>query len=164
MRKAFYPVVVAIVALAGLAGCENIDCTLNNIVLCHFAFYDSATGERVVLADTLTITAEGTDSVLLNRATNSKEVGVPLSYYQEKDILNFIIKTKDGEVYENAVIIQKTGQVHFESPDCPTTMFHNISQALVHSGTVIDSVAITRREVNYLQDENIKVFLRTRRD
>ena len=151
-------------AMAGLVGCENIDCTLNNVVHCHFSFYDSETGQSVILLDTLTITAEGTDSVLLNRAVNRKEVGVPLSYYQERDTLNFIITTKDNGVLKSSVTIRKSNHVHFESPDCPTTMFHNIAEVQVRGGVVIDSVAVSRREVNYLQDENIKVFLRTRTD
>lgn len=162
MRRAFYVAAVIVLALAGLTGCENIDCTLNNVVLCHFSFYDSETKQSVILLDTLTITAEGTDSVLLNRAVNKKEVGVPLSYYQERDTLNFIILTKDAGVFESSIILRKSSRVHFESPDCPTTMFHNISEAKVSGSAVIDSVVVSRREVNYLQDENIKVYLRTR--
>lgn len=154
--------VAVLLTLAGLTGCENIDCTLNNVVLCHFSFYDTSTGESIVLLDTLTVTAEGTDSVLLNRATSKKDVSVPLSYYQEKDTLNFIITSKDNDVYKSSIIIQKSSQAHFESPDCPATMFHNIYGAQAYGGTVIDSVAVTRKEVNYLQDENIKVFLRAR--
>ena len=162
MRRAFY--VLVMVLATGLTGCENIDCTLNNVVLCHFSFYDVETGKSVALLDTLTITAEGTDSVLLNRATNKKNVSVPLSYYKDRDTLNFIITTEEDGVFESSIIIQKSGQVHFESPDCPTTMFHTIQDARVYSGVVIDSVAVVRRDVNYLQDENIQVFVRTRSD
>lgn len=162
MRRAFYLMAIAVMALTGMTACENIDCTLNNVVLCHFSFYDTETGERVMLLDTLTITAEGTDSVLLNRAVGKKDVSVPLSYYQEKDTLNFIVTRKDNGVFSSSVVIQKSSRVHFESPDCPTTMFHNITGAQVRGGVVIDSIAVTRREVNYLQDENIRIFLRTR--
>lgn len=151
-----------IALMTGLAGCENVDCTLNNVVLCHFSFYDAETGESVALLDTLTITAEGTDSVLLNRAVGKKDVSVPLSYYQERDTLNFIITTEEDGVIRSSIIIEKSGQVHFESPDCPTTMFHTLRDVRVYSGEVMDSVAITRKEVNYLQDENIRIFVRTR--
>lgn len=143
-----------------LGVCENIDCTLNNVVLCHISFYDKTTGEPIRLTDTLSVAAEGTDSVLFNKGVNVASLQLPLSYWKDADTLRFIVLTKEGETYESKLTIQKSNTIHHESPDCPMSVFHQILSATAN-GSVIDSVAVSRREVNYLQDENIQVYIRT---
>ncbi len=146
-------------ALLCMSACEGVDCTLNNIVLCHFSLYSSTTGSAISLSETLTITAEGTDSILFNRGENVSTFSLPLSYWKEADTLNFIVDTQTG-TFTSQVILQKTNTQHYESPDCPIAMFHHITDASA-TGNVIDSIAVSRKEVNYLQDENIKIFIRT---
>ncbi len=142
-----------------MGACEGVDCTLNNIVLCHFAFYSSTTGRAIALSDMLTVTAQGTDSILFNQGKNTATLSLPMSYWKDADTLNFIVDTQTG-TYTSRVIIQKTNTQHYESPDCPIAMFHYITDASA-TGVVIDSVVVSRKEVNYLQDENIKIFVRT---
>ncbi len=142
-----------------LVSCEGVDCTLNNMVLCHYSFYDSNSGDAISLSDTLTITAQGTDSVLFNQGVNKSSVSLPMSYGNDTDSLLFTI-TGDGYSYESTIFVSKTNIPHYESPDCPTTMFHQITDATCVS-SVIDSVVVIRSSVNYLQDENIKVYIRT---
>ncbi len=145
--------------LPAILSCEDINCTLNNVVLCHFTFYDSNTGKTFRLADTLTVTAAGTDSILFNRGLNTASVSLPMSFYKDADTLNFIVDTKN-DTYKNTIIINKESRQHFESPDCPATMFHTIKSASVN-GVSVDSVVVSRKSVNYKQDENIKVYMRT---
>lgn len=143
-----------------LTACEGVDCTLNNVVLCRYGFYDSTTGKSIQLSDTLTITAAGTDSILYNRGVNTSRVTLPMSYWQEADTLTLHISGKDY-TYTNTLRIQKNNTQHFESPDCPTTMFHHIEKATLMSGVTIDSVVVVKPTVNYEQDENIKIYFRT---
>lgn len=152
------PVLLSLLLL--LTACEGVDCTLNNVVLCRYGFYDSTTGQSIQLSDTLTITAEGTDSILYNRGVNTSSVTLPMSYWQEADTLTLHISGK-GYTYTNTLRIQKSNTQHFESPDCPTTMFHHIEQATLMSGVTIDSVVVVKPTVNYEQDENIKIYFRT---
>ncbi len=141
--------------------CEEIDCTLNNVVQCHFTLYDTATGSALSsFSDTLTVTAAGTDSVLYNRGVGVSTLSLPLSYYRDADTLFFIIDTPD-ETYVSTLVIAKTNTAHYENPDCPATMFHVITSASVLGGVGVDSVSVSREDVNYLQDENIKVYIRT---
>ena len=52
-----------------VAACESTDCPINNIVYSTYGFY-AATDEgesKIQVLDTLTITAAGTDSILINR-------------------------------------------------------------------------------------------------
>ncbi|MCD8266170.1 MAG: DUF6452 family protein [Prevotellaceae bacterium] len=139
-----------------LTGCEGIDCTLNNVVLCHYNFYSSETGTLVSLADTLTVTAQGTDSVLYNQGANLTGVSLPMSYYSDADTLVFTLQG-DGYRTQSTVRVEKSNTEHYESPDCPATMFHYLS-GVSFSSMVIDSIVIKRAEVDYLQDENIRVY------
>ncbi len=153
-------ILVLLLGILAIEGCEEIDCTLNNVVQCHYTLYDTQTGSTASLADTLTVTALGTDSVLYNKGVGVSTLSLPMSYYQDADTLCFTIDTAN-ETYVSTVVIAKTNTSHYENPDCPATMFHTITSAVVTSGVGIDSVAVSRADVNYLQDENIKIYIHT---
>lgn len=156
-----FPAILSLLLL--LTACEGVDCTLNNVVLCRYGFYDSATGQAIQLSDTLTITAAGTDSILYNRGVNTSSVALPMSYWQEADTLRIHIQGKDY-AYTCSLRIQKSNTIHFESPDCPTTMFHHIEAVTLMNNTIIDSVVVSKPTINYKQDENIKIYFRTLAD
>lgn len=145
-----------------LIGCESIDCTLNNVVTCNYAFY-SADGQQVKVLDTLTVTTEGSDSILYNRGTNVATLSMPMSYWQEADTLNFSFYNAEAQATQNVVIrVKKSNTPHFESPDCPTTMFHELLSIDFDSPTqCVDSVVISNAAVNYESQENIKIYLHT---
>lgn len=151
-------------ALLIVASCESIDCTLNNIVTCNVGFYASADGTSVAFNDTLTITAMGTDSVLLNRAVGVSKISLPMSYYGEADTLNYrFCNGETGLDLQLTMRIEKSNTPHFESPDCPTTMFHQLhSVSYTTNKTVfVDSVILSNPEVNYGATEHIKIYFHT---
>lgn len=150
----------AAMALA-VAGCDSVDCSLQNVVLCHYAFYDSHTGQAIKLTDTLTITAAGTDSVLFNRGVGKQEVSLPMSYGRDADTLTFSITGPD---YATGVTLEvkKVNTPHFDSPDCPSNMFHYLTEVNVMGASyVVDSVIISKPTVNYDTAENIQIYFRT---
>lgn len=146
-----------------LLSCESIDCTLNNVVTCKYAFYSSSDGTAVTLADTLSITAEGTDSVLYNKGSKMKSVSLPMSYWQETDTLNFRFYNRETGLDETIVIyVKKNNTPHFESPDCPTNMFHELQEVTFRGEQgVVDSIVIAHPSVNYASQENIRIYLHT---
>lgn len=145
--------------LLGFASCESIDCTVNNVVTLNIGFYSSDDGAAFSLTDTLTVTALGTDSVLYNRGYGASAISVPMSYWQEADSLKMHFANPD-ETHDVVVIIRKRNMPHFESPDCPTTMFHEItSTALVDPTGYVDSVVVAKNAVKYGQLENVKIYL-----
>ncbi len=148
-----------VIAVLALASCEGVDCTLNNMVYCYYGFYSSETGEAIQLTDTLTITAQGTDSILYNKGINCSSVSLPMSFWNDADTLIFHIYN-DSISFESLLFVGKTNTQHYESPDCPATMFHQLTTAGWQS-SLIDSVVIVRPGVNYLQNENIKIYFRT---
>jgi len=69
----------------------------------------------------------------------------------------FKIKGKDY-FYRDTVWITKSNQVHYESPDCPTTLFHDI-QSVRSTHVFIKDIIITRSSVNYEQTTNLQIRL-----
>ena len=149
----------ALVLLVAIAGCEGIDCTLNNVVTLNVGFYSSADGAAYAVADTLTVTAEGTDSVLCNRLRGRSSVALPVSHWREADTLNFDFCGSE-ESHRIALRVRKSNEPHYESPDCPTAMFHTIL-GIESEGAqgYIDSVVMVNPNVNYASYENIRIYL-----
>lgn len=150
-------------ALLLLASCEGVDCTLNNTVALRVGLYKSGTDSLLLVPDTLSVTAFGTDSVLLNRATRTAELTLPMSYWQEADTLCLTLYGDDYET-DDYLVVKKTNTEHYESPDCPATMFHVVTGVGFRSpyGTV-DSVVVVKPTVNYDPQENLRIYLRPRR-
>ena len=145
--------IVSIVLL--LVACESYDCTLYNHVGCYGAFDKNGTAVQIV--DTLTITSGKNGPTLLNRSVNTASLNLPLSYWQDEDTLVFTIKGEDY-ILQDTVWIAKTNQVHYESPDCPTTLFHEI-QSVRSTHEFIKSITVTRSSVNYELINNLQIHL-----
>ena len=143
------------VGAAALAACDSIDCTLYNTVSLACSFYSE--GQAVKLTDTLTVSALGTDSILVNSLIGASKLELPLSYSQDADTLVLPIYGEEHNL-SDTLWVEKTNTPHFESPDCPNTMFHQI-KSVRHTSTFIDSVTITRNLVDYDQTENIRIHL-----
>ena len=143
------------------AACESYDCTLYNTVAMYGAFDQD--GTAVSIKDTLTITACGTDKVLLNQAVNTSKLTLPLSYWQAEDTLILSVNGIDslgiGYLLRDTVWVTKTNQVHYESPDCPMTLFHTI-QDVRNTNEFIKSITVVRSSVNYETTINLQIHLR----
>jgi len=143
-----------------LAACETQDCTLYNYVGMYGKFYMD--GAAVSINDTLTITSGKSGLMLLNRSVGTSKLTLPLSYWQEEDTLVLKIEGKDSEgeryLLRDTVWIKKTNLVHYESPDCPTTLFHDI-QEIRTTHEFIDSINIIRSSVNYETTDNLQIHL-----
>lgn len=138
-----------------LVGCESYDCTLYNYVGCYAAF-DKA-GKAVSITDTLTITAGKNGPTLLNRSVGTASLNLPLSYWQDEDTLVLTVKGVDY-LLQDTIWITKTNQVHYESPDCPTTLFHTI-QGVRNTNEFIKSITVIRSSVNYELTTNLQIHL-----
>ena len=159
-RSRLYILIVALCSL--LAGCESIDCTLNNVVCLRIGFYDSDSKQKVSVLDTLTITAEGTDSVLVNREVKKSELKLPMSYWQDEDILRMTF-TETFTLKKRSIVLRigKTNTQHYEGPECPTVMFHNLKSVDYEDANgFVDSIVVTNKHVNYAPKENIQIYLR----
>ena len=146
-----------LLSLLLMVACEEIDCSLYNTVRMYAGFYSD--GSAVAITDTLTITTGKDGRTLLNRMLNVGKWDIPLSYWQDVDTLVFHVAGSDYEI-DDTVWITKSNTPHFESPDCPTNMFHEIL-SVESTHRFIDSVTVIQPYVNYALDENIQVHLYT---
>ena len=143
-----------------MVACDSYDCTLYNVVAMYGAF--DREGTAVSIKDTLTITAGKSGPVLLNSSINTASLTIPLSYWQEEDTLVLSVKGQDslGVSYllRDTIWVTKTNQVHYESPDCPTKLFHTI-QNVHNTNEFIKSITVIRSSVNYETTTNLQIHL-----
>lgn len=142
------------------AACESYDCTLYNTVAMYGVFDQN--GAAAAIKDTLTITAGKSGLVLLNRSVNTSKLTLPLSYWQAEDTLVLSVKGKNSEdedyLLRDTIWVTKTNQVHYESPDCPTTLFHTI-QDVRNTNEFIKSITVLRSSINYETTINLQIHL-----
>lgn len=137
------------------AACESYDCTLYNYVGMFGAFYRE--GAAVTLQDTLTITSGKNGPFLLNQKTGTTRFSLQMSYWQDVDTLVLNVKGEDYNM-QDTIWMKKSNQVHYESPDCPATLFHTIGEVR-STHQFIDSITVIRSSVNYELTTNIQIHL-----
>ena len=144
-----------LITLVGVYSCDSIDCTLNNTVVMTCIFYQN--DKAVQVNDMLSITAADTSIVLLNKESGVSTLKLSLSYFQPIDTL-LLNLSGDEYIVTDTLWIEKTSYTHFESPDCPVNMFHNIT-SVRSTHLFIDSVTITQPDVNFAEHENLQIHL-----
>lgn len=156
--------------LATLVACSNLDCPLDNVVRMQCNFYESETGAAYTFADYLSVTPAGRDTILLNLETDMTSFLLPLKETEQRDTLLLYFTNDAGQSAVDTLYVDHTLQPHFESVDCPTSVFHTLTSVRVSSDVqsdfplAIDSVAVVRTLVNYDDVENVRLFLRSTSD
>lgn len=142
--------------LALFSSCDLLNCTQADVSCLRIEIYN-ADGGKVMLPDTLTVTAYGTDSVLINKDINTTEILLPLSYHAPVD--TFVIRYY-GHYYSilDTLCVQKTNDLYFESPDCPTVMMHTIL-GVSCTDEFIGSVEVVSEKVNFEEAVHLKLFV-----
>jgi hypothetical protein len=166
-RKRHISVWLSVLALAATAvGCgDSWTCPLNNTVYTTYAFYADSLeyGDTIkypiTCLDTLTVTAAGTDSVLLNKGYNLSTFDLPMSYDAAVDTLYFRFCGEEWEATDT-VWVDKIDIAHFENPDCATSMWHTIT-GVGSTHHVIRNIEIVNPNVNYDQNTTFQVYLRS---
>ena len=145
---------VCIGVFIAVAACESTDCPINNIVYSTYGFY-AATDEgesKIQVLDTLTITAAGTDSILINRLVRGSEVELPVSYSAATDTLIFHFTDTTSRTRRDTIWIDKE--------NIPHSMFHHVT-AVRWTRLLVDSVSIVNPNINYNVSENFKIYFRS---
>ena len=152
--------------MVGLSACSNIDCPLDNVVSLQCNLYDASTQSALTLSDVLSVTPAGRDTLLLNQATGIKSFLLPLKEAGTQDTLLLHFANAQGAVQVDTLFVNHTPQPHFESLDCPSSVFHTLNAVRVlaqgsANSAIVDSVSLVRPIVNYDDIENIRLFIRT---
>ena len=140
-------------------GCEGgYDCALDNIAYNRVKFYTiNEYGKETEYAFpeplTVSMMVNGRDSIVMNYATNAKELTLPMSYTSNCDtvILNFFDRHYD------TLYINHNNIPIYQSMECGVIMHHRLT-GTGHTGYFIDSMAIKNATVNFDHNENIKLY------
>lgn len=166
------PIIAWAVCAASLfiTGCSNINCPLDNVVMMQCNFYESETKRALTLHDMLDVMPANSDTVLINRITQVNHILLPLREGGDLDTLLLQFSNTAEQTATDTLFVSHTRQPHFESVDCPASVFHTItavratSHPLSELPLTIDSVSVVRSAVNYDDIENIRIFLRSTSD
>lgn len=166
------PIIAWAVCAASLfiTGCSNINCPLDNVVMMQCNFYESETKRVLTLHNMLDVMPANSDTVLINRITQVNHILLPLREGGDLDTLLLQFSNAEEQTATDTLFVSHTRQPHFESVDCPASVFHTItavratSHPLSEIPLTIDSVSVVRSAVNYDDIENIRIFLRSTSD
>lgn len=136
---------------------EEADCSMTDnrgMVICNFFTINPYTGlaENYII-DSLTVTATGTDSVIINRMTEVSSIALPLRYTADSTELIFRYTAH----LTDTLIIRHTNTPYFVSMDCGYQMKQNING--VHSTyRYLDSLYVSNSEISINGTENIQLY------
>ena len=143
MHKLVSVVISLFAAAVCFTACSNIDCPLDNVVRMQVGIYSYETRSALTLTDHLSVTPAGRDTLLLH------------------------FSNSEGLAAQDTLFITHKPQPHFESLDCPCSVFQTItavratSHPLSEMPLTVDSVSLVRSIVNYDDVENVRIFLRS---
>lgn len=135
---------------------EEPDCSMTARPMLNANIYtvnvETGLGERDTL-EQLTITALGTDSVIVNSLTQVRELSLPLRYTVDSTVfvLHYDARTRD------TIVLSHSNTPYFLSMDCG----YQMQQALTGVGytrNVLDSIYVSNSEIGIYGTENLQLF------
>lgn len=151
MKHSLWFAVVAVVA-ALCVGCADTECTTTNTAYVHYGFY-SQSGSHISITGAVTVTAAGTDSVLINQESGLSAMELPLRYTSTRD--TFVVRYSDTMI--DSVYVEHENIPHFISMDCGMGMYYHIA-GVSSTHYAIDSIKLVNQDVNYDAAEHIKIY------
>ena len=172
--------ILAVVATAAISGCNDTVCPMGSANELKIRFLSVADTSNFVV-DSLTVTAQGTDSVLLNKESDAYYVTLPLNSTQRVTTYNFgftmlrrdtttvTAQLPDGTTeqrdtvivtpvrFDDQVEVQYTAEQKFTSMDCGL-IFSYVLETGRHSTNFIKSMGIVNAVISEENEENIYMF------
>lgn len=143
--------------LAVIAACsEEADCSMNAraMMQCNlFRINEESDTEEAVELERLTVTAWGTDSIIVNNMSNVKSVALPLRYATDSTVLVFRYQMEPSDT----LIVRHVNTPYFLSMDCGYQMKQAITD-ISYTRHQLDSISITNKEAGIYGQENLKLF------
>ena len=139
-----------------MACSEEADCSMTTraMLQCNIYSIDPETGVAYKdTLDSLTITAYGTDSIILNNQKEVINLSLPLRYTTDSTVLVFHYDRR----YKDTLTIHQENTPYFISMDCGYQMKQSVTNIRC-SHHRLDSVYITNKEAGTNGTENIKLF------
>ncbi len=161
MRAAYRQLILTFLILCSLlpTGCDGgYDCALENVAYNRIKFYTTgadSTEREYALPEPLTVSIliNGVASTAINHVSSAKEIKLPMSYTAACDtvIMNFFDNCND------TLYIGHNNIPIYQSMECGVIMHHRLTTATT-TNVLIDSMAINNADVNFNNNENIKLY------
>lgn len=147
---------------------EENDCSLSGRPMVYCNLYTINPDNKEVRKDTLdslTITAFGTDSIILNNQKKVHSLMLPLRYTVDSTVLVFHYEYSTNPLIADTVVIEQSNTPYFESMECGYSMKQKITNVKFRNGRTldvpkIDSIDVRNKDANTNGTENFKIFYR----
>ena len=135
---------------------EEADCSMATRAMMQCYFYTLDPETEVVSNDTLdslTVTAFGTDSIIINNQKKVHDLSLPLRYTADSTVLVF----RCSKTLTDTLVVYQTNTPYFLSMDCGYQMKQSIKD-VNYSRHSLDSIRIVNKEAGIYGTENLKLF------
>ena len=135
---------------------EEADCSMATRAMMQCYFYTLDPETEVVSNDTLdslTVTAFGTDSIIINNQKKVHDLSLPLRYTADSTVLVF----RYSKTLTDTLVVYQTNTPYFLSMDCGYQMKQSIKD-VNYSRHSLDSIRIVNKEAGIYGTENLKLF------
>jgi len=135
---------------------EEADCSMATRAMMQCYFYTLDPETEVVSNDTLdslTVTAFGTDSIIINNQKKVHDLSLPLRYTADSTVLVF----RYSKTLTDTLVVYQTNMPYFLSMDCGYQMKQSIKD-VNYSRHSLDSIRIVNKEAGIYGTENLKLF------
>jgi hypothetical protein len=143
------------VIIAQIGGCsEEADCSETTRRMMNTDFYKHDSTSVKDTLDSLTVTALGTDSVIINKENNVTGVELPLRWTADSTVLVFHYA---HSLTSDTLTVWHSNTQTFISMDCGYSMEQSITK-VEHTKHLMDSVSISYKTANANAIQNLKIF------
>ena len=135
---------------------EEADCSMATRAMMQCYFYTLDPETEVVSNDTLdslTVTAFGTDSIIINNQKKVHDLSLPLRYTADSTVL--VIRY--SKTLTDTLDVYQTNTPYFQSMDCGYQKKQSIKE-VNYSRHSLDSIRIVNKEAGIYGTENLKLF------
>lgn len=148
----FIPLLFYIAAFC-FSSCSENDCSMGGRPSARFTFINSKNGGIINLFDSLTVTAFGTDSILLNRGKAINHITLPLSYVDHETtfVLHYTSFLRD------TIWVTHENFPHFISMDCGIDMFYQLRE-IRYTTLLLDSISVVNPDIDDNEKENCRIY------
>lgn len=151
------------IVLAGILVCpllvcscsEEADCSMTGrpMMVCNVYQLDADGYAVRDTLDSLTVTAWGTDSIIINDQKNVMDLTLPLRYAVDSTVLVF----RYSRHTTDTLVVRHVNTPYFVSMDCGYQMQQQIID-IVCTRHRLDSIYITYNEAGIYGQENVQLF------
>ncbi|MEG1564275.1 MAG: DUF6452 family protein [Bacteroides sp.] len=172
----FLILLVACAAIGFGTSCsDDNNCSLAGRAMMNCEFYHiNPNGNKLEkdTLDSLTVTALGTDSILIGKTVINgmkrvHSISLPLRYSHDSTVLVFHYDFKRRPAYTDTLYVQQKNTPYFQSMECGYSMKQLIQKTSIRKGKIkgetrMDSIKITNANANINETQNLQIFFRYR--